>query len=125
MGDILLLGVGRLMLPVPGPLWRRLSARRGRETQHPLAFMTPDHHRVRNYVVLELPRAGRPLAPEAIAQALDLPAGRVAQVLADLERGLTFLYRNPAGAVVWAYPVTAAATPHHLAFSSGERIDAA
>ena len=38
---------------------------------------------------------------------------------------MTFLFGDEWGAVEWAYPVTAAQTPHRLAFSSGERINAA
>jgi hypothetical protein len=38
---------------------------------------------------------------------------------------MTFLFRNEHGAVEWAYPVTAARTPHRVAFSTGERINAA
>ncbi len=87
--------------------------------------MSADHHRVRDYVVMQIPRAGHSLALEDIAQALDLPPNRVSAILDDLEKHLTFLFRNPQGEVEWAYPVTAARTPHHVAFSSGERIDAA
>jgi hypothetical protein len=82
--------------------------------------MSPDHHRVRDFVVLELPRARAPLAPEAIAEALDLPIGRVGSILEELERHLTFLVRNERGAVSWAYPVTVEETPHHAIFSTGE-----
>jgi hypothetical protein len=113
------------MLPVPGPAWRRNIAQGAQGIGSALAFMTPDHHRVRNFVVLELPRAGQALSPETIAGRLGMPQGRVVEILDDLERHLTFLYRDANGAVEWAYPVTAARTPHHLAFSSGERIDAA
>jgi hypothetical protein len=125
MGDRLLLGIGRRMLPLPGPVWRRIIAGRAEATGPALAFMTPDHHRVRNFVVLELPRAGRPLAPDTIAARLGLPPERVVQILDDLERNLTFLYRDADGAVAWAYPVTCAPTPHRLTFSSGERLNAA
>lgn len=72
----------------------------------PLAFMTPEHHRVRDFVVLEMPRRGMPLSPEDIALGVDLSLPRVAEILDDLERHLAFLYRNREGAVTWAYPVT-------------------
>jgi hypothetical protein len=54
-----------------------------------------------------------------------MPASRVVEILDELERHLTFLYRDASGAVAWAYPVTAAQTPHHLTFSTGERVNAA
>ncbi len=46
-------------------------------------------------------------------------------VLDDLEKHMTFLFRNKGGEVTWAYPVTVDKTPNHLTFSSGEQIYAA
>jgi hypothetical protein len=87
--------------------------------------MSAEHHLVRNFVVSELPRIGRPLSPELIAQRLDLPEARVRIILEDLEKHLTFLFRNAQGAVAWAYPVTTDQTPHRVTFSTGEQIHAA
>ena len=87
--------------------------------------MTADHHRVRNFVVSELPRAAAPLSPELIAARLELPLTGVVAILDDLEKHMTFLFRNPQGAVEWAYPVTVARTPHKVTFSSGEKLYAA
>jgi hypothetical protein len=120
MKDNLLLGVSRLTLPIPRFIWQRQV-----NGVANLDFMSIDHHRVRDFVVTEIPKAGQPLSPAAIAQALDLPPDRLSVILDDLEKHMTFLFRNPQGEVEWAYPVTAACTPHHVAFSSGERIDAA
>jgi hypothetical protein len=120
MEDSVLLGVWRLMLPIPRAIWQREVGGVGH-----LEFMSADHHRVRNFVVNELPRAGEPLAPEFIARELGLPLARVAVVLEELERHKTFLFRNEQGAVEWAYPVTATKTPHGLTFSGGEQIHAA
>jgi hypothetical protein len=102
-------------------IWRRQV----KEDPWVLEFMTEDHHRVRDFVVLEIPRAGKPLTPELIARALDLPLEQVADILNDLEHHMTFLFRNEAGAVAWAYPVTADTTPHHVTFSTGEQTYAA
>jgi len=41
------------------------------------------------------------------------------------DRRLIFLFRPGGRDVVWAYPLTAAKTGHHMAFSIGERLDAA
>ena len=120
MDDSLRLGLGRHMLPIPRAIWQRQM----RGDAH-LDFMSPDHHRVRDFVVLALPRVGKPLSPEFIAGALSLPLTSVIGLLDDLERHLTFLFRNEQGAVVWAYPVTAERTPHHVTFSTGEQIYAA
>ncbi len=120
MKNKLLLGVSRYMLPLPRFVWQRRV--RGDAN---LDFMSVDHHRVRDFVVTEIPKAGKPLSPGYVAQALNLPADRLRIILDDLEKHMTFLFRNPQGEVEWAYPVTAACTPHHIAFSTGERIDAA
>ncbi len=90
-----------------------------------LSFMTPEHHKVRNFVVRELPRAGKALPPAVIASRLDLALEQVVHILEDLERHLFFLFRNPQGEVAWAYPVTVDPTPHRVTFSSGEKIYAA
>jgi len=108
------------MLPIPRQLWQRHVQGGGQ-----LDFMSEEHHQVRNYAVRELPRIAAPLSPEVIAQALELPMARVVEILTDLEQHMTFLFRSDRGAVVWAYPVTAERTPHHVAFDSGEQIYAA
>jgi hypothetical protein len=120
MNDSLLLGVWRYLVPIPRPIWQSQV-----HADADLGFMSEAHHRVRNFVVEELPRAGRPLSPERIAQALNLPLGRAIDILDDLEQHMTFLFRNDGRAVTWAYPVTAEPTPHHVTFSTGERIYAA
>jgi hypothetical protein len=117
----LLLGLGRLTLPIPPVIWRRMDPGGG----DPLAFMSKDHHRVRDFAVLELTRSGQPLPPERIAQELHLPPVRVAEILYELEGHKTFLFRNKQGAVTWAYPVTVDCTPHRLRLSSGEQVYAA
>jgi hypothetical protein len=119
--DNILLGLSRSILPIPRAIWR--SQVRGKPQK--IEFMTKDHHRVRDFVVVDLPRVGKPLPPDYIAEAMQLPQGQVVEILGDLERHMEFVFRNPAGAVVWAYPVTADNTPHHVTFSTGERINAA
>jgi hypothetical protein len=120
MTNNLLLGVSRYLLPIPRFIWQRQISGEAN-----LDFMSADHHRVRDFVVLEIPKAGKALSPACIAQALDLPSDRLSIILDELEKHMTFLFRDAQGNVEWAYPVTAACTPHHVAFSSGERIDAA
>lgn len=87
-----------------------------------LRFMSEAHHRVRNFVVSELPRIARPLSPEFIAQNLALPLKQVNTILVELEKNLFFLVRNNQGAVSWAYPVTVEETPHQVVFKSGEQL---
>ena len=120
MSDSLLLGLGRWMIPIPPAVWRRLIAATARKARAGLGFMSEDHHRVRDFAVTELPRAGTPLAPEGIAEQLGLGVDRVRVILAELEKRLTFLVRNAHGSVTWAYPVTVDETPHRASFSTGE-----
>ena len=84
--------------------------------------MTPHHRVVRNFVVGELPRYARPLPLEVIAQGTHVSRREVETILDDLEMNLFFLVRNTAREVAWAFPVTAGRTPHHLRFSTGERL---
>jgi len=120
MKDSLLLGLGSYMIPIPRMIWERVVKGEARKTRERLSFMSKDHHRVRDFAVLELPRTGAPLAPEAIAKALDLDVPRVVSILEELEEHLTFVFRGDQRAVTWAYPVTVDETPHHAAFSTGE-----
>ena len=86
-----------------------------------LAFMTRDHHAVRDFVVREMPRQPRPLSRMDIANTVGLELRKVVDILGDLEKRLFFLVRDPRGDVSWAFPVTTTVTPHRLTFSSGER----
>lgn len=125
MRKALKLKLGRHMLPIPALLWRRAAARDGRRIAARLGFMAEDHHRVRNFVVKEVGRLGAPVSAETIAERLGLSMSRTQAILEDLEKNLTFLFRNQHGAVVWAYPVTAAETPHEIRLQTGERMTAA
>jgi hypothetical protein len=120
MTNALRLGIGRRMIPIPPLIWRRVVRARGRKAGAGLAFMSEDHHRVRDYAVLELARTGAPLSPETIAAALDIEPPRVATILDELEKRMTFVFRSDGRNVTWAYPVTVEETPHHARFSSGE-----
>jgi hypothetical protein len=86
-----------------------------------LAFMSPEHHMIRDFVVRELPRQNRAISPLRIAQIAALSVEKVAVILEDLEMHLFFLVRNPAGDVSWAFPVTTCRTPHRLTFSTGDK----
>ena len=118
--DRLLLGTGRYLVPIPRVVWQPLMKAGGRKTRTRLSFMSEDHHRVRDFAVLELPRTGAPLSPATIAESLDLSLSGVRSILDELEQHLTFLFRSGGEEVTWAYPVTVDETPHHARFSSGE-----
>ena len=120
--DSLKVRVRGAWLPAPGFLWRRQIGGSFQKELARLNGMSPDHRRIRAFAVTELPKSGRPLTPAAIAKQFSLRQDEVATILADLEGGMTYLFRNQEGALEWAYPVTAAPTPHRLTFSSGQEI---
>jgi hypothetical protein len=121
----ILLGFSCFMIPIPSFVWKRQLPAKERHLTASIGFMSEQHHAVRNYVVRELPGAGKPMPPESIAQAVRLPVDRVVAILDDLEKHMTFLFRNEQGAVTWAYPVTVDRTPHHVSLSTGESTYAA
>jgi hypothetical protein len=119
MSNRLWIGLGRHMIPVPRMLWQRRVRKGAHERE--LGFMSEEHHLVREFVVRELPSVGEPLSPEFIAANLNLPVARVEGILEEFDEHMAFVCRNAQGAVVWAYPVTAERTPHHVTFSTGEQ----
>ena len=124
MKDMILIGRREAVIEIPAEKWRQHLAQAGQHSA--LSFMTDNHHRVRNFVVRELPRNhGKPLSPEEIAQSLHLPLDLVFDILDDLQKHLFFLVRNDIGEVSWAFPVTSDRTPHSLRFSSDEYVFAA
>lgn len=125
MEKSILISTGRDLTRVPGHHWQAHVAQNADESRNRLDFMTAEHHLVRKFVVRVLPRMGASISPEYISQSLKIPLSRVQVILDDLEKGMTFLYRDEKGAVAWAYPVTTAPTPHRVRFSSGEEIYAA
>ena len=117
-----LIGVGREIHSVPDDAFQKsLKALPARMASR-LAFMSRNHHSVRDFAVRELPRQDRPLLPVEIAQVTGLTLENVSAILTDLEKKLFFLVRDPEGNVSWAYPVTTSETPHRLTFSTGEKI---
>ncbi len=125
MKDTLRLRIGRYFLPLPAALWRRLIGRAADRIRAAGRRLGSEHRAVQHFAVREIARVGEPLAPAAIAAGTGIAEADVVAILAELERKKTFLWRDPQGRVTWAYPVTAESTPHHMAFSTGERLDAA
>ena len=118
----ILAGVAREVRSVPGAGFVKSVKSLPARMKSRLAFMSPDHHIVRDFVVRELPRQDSPISPLRIAQTTSLTLQTVAAVLTELERNLFFLVRDPDGNVSWAFPVTTSRTPHRLTFSTGEKI---
>ncbi len=124
MFERILLGVGRRMVPVPECVFRRLVGRdAGKLGRRPA--LKPDERRVQHFAVREIPRRRQPIAPHEIADQLDLTIEEVRLILDELERRMTFLCRRGGEDVVWAYPVTAAETPHQVRIDGGAAFSAA
>jgi hypothetical protein len=103
--------------------WKEAAAASIAHMPARLAFMTPAHHRIRNFAVRELPRnGGRPLAIADIAAATGTPEAATRAIVAELERQLFFVVREGEDHVSWAYPVTVDRTPHRLMFGTGESV---
>jgi len=125
MADTVLIGRGDTITSIPQSDWEEDLRSAPESISRRLEFMSPDHHLVRNFVVRELPRLGRPIPVADISHALDLSPERTTSIVEDLEKNLFFLVRGDGAEVSWAFPVTAEETGHHLVFSTGERLDAA
>ena len=125
MKNKLMLGLWRYMLDVPAFLWKKKNAGKAKRISAHLGFITDEHRLIHHFVVRELPLAGKPLPPEFVANAVNLPPERVIAILDDLEEHMTFLFRNARGEIVWAYPVTVEKTPHKVTFQTGEQLYAA
>ncbi len=125
MSETILTGQGSEMTAMPRTRWEDELAAVPEGMARRLAFMSADHHRVRSYAVEQIARLGAALPPTTIAQDLELAPERVTTILDELEKNLFFLVREDDGAVEWAFPVTAAPTPHRLIFSTGERLHGA
>ena len=125
MTETILMGQGREMNEIPRADWEAQLREAPERMATRMAFMTEDHHRVRYHVVEQIARWGEPLPAVGIARDVGLTPERVTAILDELEENLFFLVKNDAGDVEWAYPVTAAETPHRLVFSTGERLHGA
>lgn len=122
MSGTILVGAGREIRRVPDDTFVQSIKGLSKRMTSRLAFMTCDHHLVRDFVVREMPRQRGPISPLGIANVTGLNLQKVSLILSDLERNLFFLVRNPDGNVSWAFPVTTLITPHELMFSTGENI---
>ncbi len=125
MESQVLLVRNNMITPVPQLTWQAHLTEIPEHASERLAFMSNDHHLIRNFVVRELPRFGRPITPQEISSELALFPDRTNMILEELEQQLFFLVRDDQGSVVWAYPLTAESTPHQLLINKHERIYAA
>ena len=125
MKENILSSAGNQLTKIPREIWEQHVDQTSKDIPKVLGFMTEAHHLIRYFVVRELPRIRKPIAPERISEELDIPLSRTIEILDDLEKNLFFLVRNEQGEISWAFPVTVDKTPHRLTLSTGERLNAA
>jgi hypothetical protein len=125
MRNKLMLGLWRYVINVPPFLWKKQIEKGKRAFERSYGSLSDEHRAVHHFVVEEIPRYGKALSPEMISEKMNLPLERVTAILDDLEKKMTFLFKNRDGEVIWAYPVTVEKTPHKLTFGSGEQLYAA
>ena len=125
VGEWLKAGVWRHILRLPPMIGTRRVGELADRARVEVGALSEEHRAVHHFVVRELPRVGAPLSAQVVAERMNLQFAQVVRILDELEAKKAFLFRDDQGAVVWAYPVTAAETPHRLSFKSGERLYAA
>ncbi len=125
MQNTLMTGLGRFIINVPPFLWEKQLYKAKDKFEQEFGYMSKEHRLVHHFVVSELAIHGKPLAPEYIAERLEMAVDVVIVLLDNLEKRKTYLYRNEDKNVVWAYPVTVEKTPHRVSFDSGEQLYAA
>ena len=92
MSGHVLRGVGREIHSVPDDAFQKKSVKGlPARMASRLAFMSRNHHSVRDFAVRELPRQDRPLSAVQIAQVTGLTLQNVSAILTDLEKNLFFL----------------------------------
>src|ERR1700682_1212041 len=114
MEESVLTAHGREFYRRPVAEWQAAVRRATHKMRDRLAFMTVEHHAVRNFVVAGLPGFRRALSLAQVAEHVNLPSTRVQTIIEELERNLFFLVRNAVREVAWAFPLTADQTPHEL-----------
>ena len=102
MSETILIGRGRQLTSIPRSQWEEQLSRVPAAMKTRLSFMTRQHHLVRYFVVRSLPRTGRPIPPELIAEKLTIPLPRINAILSELEERLFFLVRDDHQHVSWA-----------------------
>lgn len=123
MTDSILTGRRDQIVAMPRKQWEEALNQAPARMKERLAFMSPQHHLVRNFVVRELPCYGRAIPAALISKKLRVSLDEVDRIVAELERNLFFLVRNDSSrAVAWAFPFAVDQTPHELTFGTGERV---
>lgn len=119
------MGVWRLMLPVPKALSAIGIKKNVSGAKTKAALLSKEERRVHHFAVKEMAVAEEPITMKFIGERLNLPLGRVADIVNKLETMKAFVYRNNSDGINWAYPFSLEDTGHEMTASTGERFFAA
>ena len=120
-----LIGVEKEMNVVPFSFINEEATKQAENARQRTYVFSDDKRKLHHFVVRELPRHGKPMSLGFISESLKMTPEQVGQIVDDLENDKTFLFRNNSEAINWAYPVSVDTTPHHITFSTGEKVNAA
>ncbi len=125
MGNRIMLGLWRYVINLPQVLIDSQMKKTAKRFEKRYGKMPDEVRKIHHFVVKNLATTGNPLGSRFMSEELDMAEGQVVKALDFLEKKLTYLYRNHACEVTWAYPVTVDKTPHKIEFSTGETLYAA
>ena len=119
------IGFWKITLPIPSFIIKKMMSAGVKRARKKVQRFSDVKKKIHHFAVRELPKLGEPISLKYIARELEQPMEAVNKLVDELEKEKTFLFRNNSDHINWAYPVTVEKTPHHVAFSTGERIHAA
>ena len=79
--DYVLSGAGHSFTEIPRKIWEQHVELAPNDISKMLRFMSPAHHLIRYFVVREMPRIGKPIAPERISRNLNMSLSKTTEIL--------------------------------------------
>lgn len=119
------MGIWRFMIPLPQALIKKDMAAMAKAICRRTADVSEEERKVHRFVVMTMTETNEPVSPEYIAEKLEMPLDRVRDIVDKLEEMKVFFYRYHSQGINWAYPVTTENGVHQMAFSTGEKCNAA
>jgi uncharacterized protein YqjF (DUF2071 family) len=121
----ILTGIWRKIIPVP-PFIFNMEATKLKDTfAKKSARLSEDERGLHHFIVKTIMDTGKPVPLELIAQKRNMPLTQVKDIVDKLESFKMYFFRYEDEKINWAYPVTAAATPHQIFFSPNKQVSAA
>ncbi len=119
------MGIWRFMIPLPQFLIKKDISAMAKAICRNTAHISEEDRKVHRFVVRTMTETNKPVAPEYIAEKLEMDLDQVKDTIDKLEELKVFFYRYNNQGINWAYPVTAENQVHKMAFSTGEQCNAA